>query len=235
MVIVNLLSSAAALAVFAGLLFASAGRTDLPFFWAYLGIYAVGSAVSSVLADPTLTQERVRPGPGAKFYVTDALIPILWLGQFVVAGLDVGRFQWSDTVPLAVQVAALAVTAVGLAFAIWAVVVNRFFSTAVRIQADRGHKVITSGPYRFVRHPGYAAFLVVFIVGGPALGSYSPGRCADWPVPGPAVSPPDCRGGPSSDRAARRLRRLCGPGLLPAYSRGLVAGLNYALHRKAYE
>ena len=172
MVIVNLLMNVAALALFGGLLFGSAGRMDLPFFWAYLGVYAIGMTVASVLIDPTLTSERVHPGPGAKFYATDALIPILWLGQFVVAGLDIGRFHWTDTVPFAVQLAALVVVAVGLAFGIWAVVVNRFFSTAVRIQTDRGHKLITTGPYQFVRHPGYAAFILIFIVGGPALGSW---------------------------------------------------------------
>ena len=170
--ILNLLSSVAGLAVVAGLLFGSAGRMDLPFFWAYLGVFAAGLATSSVLVDPTLTRERLRPGPGAKFYATDALIPVAWLGQYVVAGLDVGRFHWSDTVPFAAQVAALAAVALGLAFGIWATVVNRFFSTAVRIQTDRGHTVITTGPYRFVRHPGYAAFSFIFIVGGLALGSW---------------------------------------------------------------
>jgi protein-S-isoprenylcysteine O-methyltransferase Ste14 len=174
-VIVNLLSSAVALALIAGLLFGTAGRADLPFFWAYLGVLAAGCVASSVLADPTLTRERLRPGPGAKFYATDPLMPILMLGQYIVAGLDVGRFHWSDTVPFAAQVTALAVVAVGLALNIWAVAVNRFFSTAVRIQTDRGHTVITTGPYRFIRHPGYAAFLVYLAAGGPALGSWLAG------------------------------------------------------------
>ena len=91
-----------------------------------------------------------------------------------MAGLDVGCFHGPTPYPLPRRWRQYwRSPAVGLAFLPFrAVVANRFFSTAVRIQADRGHKVITSGPYRFVRHPGYAAFLVVFIVGGPALGSW---------------------------------------------------------------
>jgi protein-S-isoprenylcysteine O-methyltransferase Ste14 len=99
------------------------------------------------------------------------MIP-LWMGRYIVAGLDVGRFHWSDDVPLPVQAVALAVMAAALAFAVWAVAVNRFFSSVVRIQTDRGHHLITSGPYRFVRHPGYAAFTFIFAGGGLALGSW---------------------------------------------------------------
>jgi hypothetical protein len=92
------------------------------------GANATGLATSTLLVDPTLTRERLRPGPGAKFYATDPLIPVAWLGQYVVVGLDVGRFHWSDTVPFAAQVAALVIVALGMAFGIWATVVNRFFS-----------------------------------------------------------------------------------------------------------
>jgi protein-S-isoprenylcysteine O-methyltransferase Ste14 len=62
-----------------------------------------------------------------------------------VAGLD-HRYHWSSEFPLWLIVA----------FAAWALAENRFFSSVVRIQTDRGHVVCDSGPYRFVRHPGYA-------------------------------------------------------------------------------
>src|SRR5262249_58564760 len=87
------------MAVIAGLLFGCAGRWDLPFFWAYLAIWAAAMVVGAFVSDPTLVKERLRPGPGGKDYLSFGLLP-LWLGQFVVAGLDVGRFHWSDSVPL---------------------------------------------------------------------------------------------------------------------------------------
>jgi protein-S-isoprenylcysteine O-methyltransferase Ste14 len=77
------------------------------------------------------------------------------LATWLVAGLDF-RFGWSPAVPSALRWASAAVVALGMAFAAWAVVANRFFAAVVRIQADRGHKVVSDGPYRVVRHPGYA-------------------------------------------------------------------------------
>jgi len=73
----------------------------------------------------------------------------------IVAGLD-HRFGWSPVLPLWVIVLGFLLILFGYAFAAWAVIENRFFSSVVRIQTDRGHVVCDSGPYRFVRHPGYA-------------------------------------------------------------------------------
>src|SRR5262245_42932917 len=94
------------LVILGGLLFGCAGRWDLPFFWACLGVWAASMLVGAFVSDPTLVKERLRPGPGGKDYLSFALVP-LWLVQFVVAGLDVGRFHWSDNMPLAVQVIGL--------------------------------------------------------------------------------------------------------------------------------
>jgi len=73
----------------------------------------------------------------------------------IVAGLD-HRFGWSPDFPIGLEVLGFGLIALGYAFATWAFAENRFFSSMVRIQADRGHAVCDSGPYRFVRHPGYA-------------------------------------------------------------------------------
>ncbi len=73
----------------------------------------------------------------------------------IVAGLD-HRYGWSPVFPLWMNILGLILIAVGYAFAVWAMAENRFFSSVVRIQSDRGHVVCDSGPYRIVRHPGYA-------------------------------------------------------------------------------
>lgn len=74
-------------------------------------------------------------------------------------------------ISLTVQLTALAIIALGYALITWAVAVNRFFSAAVRIQRDRGHQVITTGPYRWVRHPGYTGDSIAILAAPLALGS----------------------------------------------------------------
>jgi len=73
----------------------------------------------------------------------------------IVAGLD-HRFGWSPVFPLWLNVLGIFFIALGYAFSVWSFVENRFFSSVVRIQTDRGHEVCDSGPYRILRHPGYA-------------------------------------------------------------------------------
>jgi protein-S-isoprenylcysteine O-methyltransferase Ste14 len=160
------------LAVVAAAVFLGAGRWDLPFVWAYFGLWLAVSVVGALLADPGLARERTRPGPGGTDYLMIAVVLPLWGAHYLLAGLDLGRLHWTDTVPLAVQVLCLAAVGAALAVVTWAVVVNRFFSSVIRIQRDRGHQVVTTGPYRFVRHPGYAVAVVLCLCSGPALGSW---------------------------------------------------------------
>ena len=87
-----------------------------------------------------------------------------------VAGLD-HRFIWSSEFPLWLIVAGFIVISLGYAFAAWALAENRFFSSVVRIQTDRGHVVCDSGPYRFVRHPGYSGNILALFGIVLALGS----------------------------------------------------------------
>ena len=88
----------------------------------------------------------------------------------IVAGLD-HRYNWSPEFPLWFIVVGFIFIAFGYAFASWALAENRFFSSVVRIQTDRGHVVCDSGPYRFVRHPGYAGNLLPLFGIVLALGS----------------------------------------------------------------
>ena len=88
----------------------------------------------------------------------------------IVAGLD-HRYNWSPEFPLWLIVIGFILISLGYAFAAWALVENRFFSSLVRIQTDRGHVVCDSGPYRFVRHPGYAGNILPLFGIVLALGS----------------------------------------------------------------
>jgi protein-S-isoprenylcysteine O-methyltransferase Ste14 len=87
-----------------------------------------------------------------------------------VAGLD-HRYDWSAEFPLWLIVIGFILISFGYAFATWALAENRFFSSVVRIQTDRGHVVCDSGPYRFVRHPGYAGNILALFGIVLALGS----------------------------------------------------------------
>jgi protein-S-isoprenylcysteine O-methyltransferase Ste14 len=156
------------------LVFSLAGRWDLWYVWAYAGILTLLFTLNLValqLKKPDLLKERMKL-PNGRAYWTGAIFPLAQIIlQPIVAGLD-HRFHWSDTVPVIGIVAGLAIVAIGMCIVFWAEWINPFFSGAVRIQADRGHRVISSGPYAFVRHPAYAGGLPGLIAGGLALNSW---------------------------------------------------------------
>lgn len=165
---------AASVVALVALLFGAAGRWDLPMFWAYLVLfYGIGLIGLGVVArrHPSLLEERFRPATRGKDRITRQAAVVLLLAFFVLAALDAGRFHWAGQVEFAAQVAGLVAAAVGLGVWMWAMAVNPFFSSEVRIQRDRGHRVITAGPYQFVRHPGYVAAIVFFLASPLALGS----------------------------------------------------------------
>ncbi len=155
-----------------GLLFGTAGRVDLPIRWAYFVILFGFALIARRRIDPDLAKERVRPGPGGTDRNLRFLILPFILAHFVVAGIDVGRFHWSDGVPVGARVVALVILAGSLLFSGWAVSVNRFYSSVVRIQSERGHHLITGGPYRWIRHPGYLGATVSVWAGAISLGSW---------------------------------------------------------------
>jgi protein-S-isoprenylcysteine O-methyltransferase Ste14 len=109
---------------------------------------------------PGLLAERQQfeKAPGVKSW-DKVLAPLLAVSVsfplFIVAGLD-HRYGWSPAFPVLLHIIGFIVIGLGYAFASWALLENRFFSGVVRIQVDRGHVVCDSGPYRIVRHPGYA-------------------------------------------------------------------------------
>lgn len=158
-------------AVVAAIIFPSAGRWDLPWVWAVLGVLTAFSLALAAFADPGMVRERRAPGPGNQDRFTPLLGGLMLIGHWVLVGLDVGRFEWSP-VPWEVQLAGLVGYIAAMAVLFWAMCVNPFYSSVVRVQTERGHQPIATGPYRFVRHPGYAATLLGMLSGGVALGSW---------------------------------------------------------------
>ncbi len=152
--------------------FAGAGRWDLPFAWAYFAVLISAMVVIMLVADKDLLRERAKPPAGGVDRGLRFIAMPFFLAHLLVAGLDVGRYHWSGQLSVGVQIGALIALALSLVLSGWAMRVNRFYSPVVRIQSERGHHVITAGPYAWIRHPGYTGALVMIIVGGPALGSW---------------------------------------------------------------
>ena len=100
--------------------------------------------------------------------VVAIVLPLL---SVVLAGLD-HRYGWTDDFSMPAIVIALAVMITGGALTMWAMHVNRFFSSHVRIQSDRGHHAVTSGPYRWIRHPGYTGSIMFNVAAPVLLGSF---------------------------------------------------------------
>lgn len=165
---------ALALALAMALLLAS-GRLDWWMAWIYIGV-RVGTGATSMLwmakQHPAVLEERFHPGEGAKGWDSwlGGASTLLSLVTLVVAGLD-ARFAWSPPPVLAVQLVALLVFILADAFSKWAAAFNPFYSRVVRIQDDRGHTVVTDGPYHYVRHPGYAGGMVAGAATPAVLGS----------------------------------------------------------------
>ena len=126
-------------------------------------------AISRALAarrHPDLLAERARflQHEDAKPW-DKTLAPLVGLGGGLiplVAGLD-AMFDWSPKFSLLVKILALVILLAGYALGSYALIENRFFSGMVRIQTDRGQQVVSSGPYSWMRHPGYAGALLTYL------------------------------------------------------------------------
>ena len=163
-------------AIWAGLLFWSAGTTDWPRAWLHLALWFVAFLVNGLglaRVTPAVLELRLQRDRFAKGY--DGLIrflivpPILALP--VVAGWDAVRYGWAPLSPAwSLPLGALLHVA-GDALLLWTMAVNPYLARTVRIQEETDHEVITTGPYRFVRHPMYAGVLLM-LAGNPfVLGS----------------------------------------------------------------
>ena len=146
-------------------LFLSAGRLDWPAAWIFLGFYVLVILTLGVWAmrkHPEVVNERGKMQNIKSWDKTLMIIyTVMLFVLFAVAGLDAGRFGWS-AMPIALQVVGFVALAFAMVVTYWAMAINPFLSTIVRIQDDRGHYVVTSGPYRYVRHPMYAMMFLMW-------------------------------------------------------------------------
>ena len=155
--------------------FLLAGHLDYWQGWLFTSILiALVISVSIFFTDKKdLLQERFHPGPGIKSWdkIFFRIYLLISACIFVISALDTGRFNWSPPLPLFVYIIAYVILLLSIFVIFWAMGVNKFFSSRVRIQTDRGHYVIQNGPYRFVRHPGYLAGIFTLISLPLAFGS----------------------------------------------------------------
>lgn len=140
-------------------LFGSVGRLDWPNAWVLLGLNLASSVASTALLsrNPELLAERsnIKAGKSWDKPIVGVVVLLGPMATWITAGLDT-RFHWSNGMPTLAFVIGVIVAALAAALVASAMRANKFFSSVVRIQRDRGHVVVTGGPYRFVRHPAYA-------------------------------------------------------------------------------
>lgn len=157
--------------VFAILLFIPAGRLDWTFGWVYMGImigYVIINWACLLRWNPELIGRRMRVGKGTKTWDkvwAVAFAPVM-MAVYIVAGLEAR--DGGTSLPATVWPLGMAVFVLGATILTWSMVVNPFFEKTVRIQTDHAHRVIDTGPYAFLRHPGYVG-LVGLILGTPLL------------------------------------------------------------------
>ncbi|MHC4556159.1 MAG: methyltransferase family protein [Planctomycetota bacterium] len=149
------------------LLFTSAGHINIFRAWCYLVISFIGMFGGVALVskfDPELINQRGlwKKKKDTKLWDKIIIPTYVIIGFYVlpvIVGLDVGRFQWSN-LGIHFAIGGCVLFILGSFFIHWAMLVNTHFEASVRIQKDRGHRVITTGPYRIVRHPGYVGAIL---------------------------------------------------------------------------
>ncbi len=141
----------------------------------FLAVWLAFSLVVQVLFrnKKDLMKERSRPGPNVPKWdrILVLLFQLMTIVTFEVSAWDAGYTRLSPALPLGLYMSAYALLLGGLALSLWAMHTNDFFSSMVRIQKDRNQRVIDSGPYLWMRHPGYAGSMVTNVMIPLVLGS----------------------------------------------------------------
>ncbi len=175
LVAVFILGGIVSVAAAGAAMFLAAGRIDWGAAWAVIGVWLVWFAAEDAILfrNPALMRERLAPPKASKAWDKAILSTnrLVQLARYILAGLDL-RNGWTVGFPALAQYAALGVALLSVAFFMWAMSSNAYFSQVVRIQSERGHAVATGGPYRYVRHPSYLAVILFELGLSTLLGSW---------------------------------------------------------------
>ena len=159
------------------ILFISAGTLAWINAWVYVGLVSIYWVINTVVlarVNPEMLNERgsvIKEGTKGFDKIWVAIYPVLTFGNLVVMGFDAVRFQWSF-MPLWLAILGIVIMIPASVISIWAMAVNKFFEWTVRIQDDRQQYVCTSGPYKIMRHPGYAGLIISILAYPLILGSW---------------------------------------------------------------
>lgn len=145
-------------------LFLGAGTIHWVWAWVFLGISIVLVSINAFFMlrnSPETIAERGKPKELATWdkWIGGAILIIQYVIILIIAGLDF-RFGWTGDLAAPWHIFGALVFTLSMGLTGWAMITNAYFSTAVRIQTDRGQQVCRTGPYHFVRHPGYVGFIV---------------------------------------------------------------------------
>ena len=156
--------------------FLASGEINNLRVWIYIGVYAVGGLIIGVILkkkSPKLLNDRGKKQEGTKQFDRYILLAYFIFAIIItplIAGID-KRLHLSDAMPFYYLYVGIILYVVSAVFSTWAMLHNPFFEGTVRIQKDKNHNVINTGPYKIVRHPGYLGMLAGSIALPFALGS----------------------------------------------------------------
>lgn len=152
----------------------SAGRFDYWQGWVYMGLNLALIALNwwALRDQPDLIRERLKPGEGIKDWDKGYFVitTLLFFIALFTAGFD-ARWGWTGPLGAGLYILSILIFLAGHLLFLWAKRTNRFFSSVVRIQTERGQQVCQDGPYRYMRHPGYVGGLLYTLAGPLVLGS----------------------------------------------------------------
>lgn len=173
---IQLISKGLAVSLFLFLaLFISAGRINYWQGWLYVSMNLFMTLMTVLLStgDTELMSERSNPGKGTKKWdkILLGISAPFYLIMIIVSGLDSGRFHWSPDLHWGLYVLGIILTLFGHLIFLIAKRQNKFFSTVVRIQTERGHTVCDTGLYKIIRHPGYFGIIISTLAFPLLLGS----------------------------------------------------------------
>lgn len=158
--------------VFSAILFISAGNIFYFNGYLFLATNLITGLANflTIQTNTALLEERSSIKTDAKNWDKRllAISAVVYLINVVVAGLDSGRFQWTGPIPLTVPLLGVFMTLIGQMIFLLARHQNKFFSSIVRIQSERGHSVCSTGIYKYIRHPGYLG-MIISLCGFPML------------------------------------------------------------------